>query len=283
MSTLLSESFATVAPTEADTQLARDSSRRLATHKLGRRSSVRIQLLDDGKAAEAVAVPASALRLFLHALDSDPESRRADHAAGRRSSQRLPALPGVRFDDLMAYKQAADLLNVSRPYLGSASTTSWPTSGRMTRPGPRSSVSWRPKPRNSGWATDGASGYRRLRRQYSLPGSAARPVHSLMRAQASPAPRETARFQSAAERPPRTAAGRAARPAVPWLGTTRYNESAKGRGSSAAGVESGGRRLPWQGSFTDTARSGGGAGAISRLFTFPIPAPKVRSSSRPTT
>ncbi len=68
MTSPISENFETVAPTEADAQLARESSRRLATHKLGRRSSVRIQLLDDSTEPETVAVPASALRLFLHLL-----------------------------------------------------------------------------------------------------------------------------------------------------------------------------------------------------------------------
>jgi len=68
MNTLISEHFETVAPSEADAVLARESSRRLATHKLGKRSSIRIQLLDDGEEAETVAVPASALRLFLHLL-----------------------------------------------------------------------------------------------------------------------------------------------------------------------------------------------------------------------
>src|SRR5262245_28484809 len=68
MTTLISANFETVAPTEADAQLARESSRRLATRKLGRRASVRIQLLDDGEEADAVAVPASALRLFLRLL-----------------------------------------------------------------------------------------------------------------------------------------------------------------------------------------------------------------------
>ena len=57
MTALTSENFETVAPTEADALLARESSRRLATHKLGKRSSIRIQLLDDGEEAETVAVP----------------------------------------------------------------------------------------------------------------------------------------------------------------------------------------------------------------------------------
>jgi hypothetical protein len=68
MTALISEIFETVAPTEADALLARESSRRLATHELGRRSSIRIQLLDDGDEAETVVVPASALRLFLNLL-----------------------------------------------------------------------------------------------------------------------------------------------------------------------------------------------------------------------
>ena len=56
MSALISETFETVAPSEADALLARDSSRRLATHKLGKRSSIRIQILTDGEEAETVAV-----------------------------------------------------------------------------------------------------------------------------------------------------------------------------------------------------------------------------------
>jgi len=58
MPALIPENFETVAPTEADAQLARESSRRLATHKLGRRSSVRIQVQGGGKDAETAAVPA---------------------------------------------------------------------------------------------------------------------------------------------------------------------------------------------------------------------------------
>lgn len=99
MSTLIPESFETVAPTEADTQLARDSSRRLATHKLGRRSSVRIQFVDDG---EAFAVPASALRLLQHIL--------TEMAQGN-------AVTLIPTHAELTTQQAADLLNVSRPYL----------------------------------------------------------------------------------------------------------------------------------------------------------------------
>ena len=102
MTVLISEHFETVTPTDADAQLARESSRRLATHKLGRRSSVRIQLLDDGKEAETVAVPASALRLFLHLLTEMSQGN---------------AVTLIPTHAELTTQQAADLLNVSRPYL----------------------------------------------------------------------------------------------------------------------------------------------------------------------
>ncbi len=102
MTALISENFETVAPTEADALLARDSSRRLATHELGRKPSVRIQLLDDGKEAETVAVPASALRLFLHLL--------IEMSLGN-------AVTLIPSHAELTTQQSADLLNVSRPYL----------------------------------------------------------------------------------------------------------------------------------------------------------------------
>ena len=102
MAATISQSFETVAPTEADALLARESSRRLAGHKLGRRSSVRIQLLDDGEQAETVAVPASALRLFLHLLTEMSQGN---------------AVTLIPTHAELTTQQAADLLNVSRPYL----------------------------------------------------------------------------------------------------------------------------------------------------------------------
>jgi len=101
MTAALSESFETIAPTEADTQLARESSRRLAAHKLGRRTSVRIQVLDDHQ-PETVAVPASALRLLVHML--------TEMAQGN-------AVTLIPVHAELTTQQAADLLNVSRPFL----------------------------------------------------------------------------------------------------------------------------------------------------------------------
>ena len=102
MRVLISETFETVAPTEADALLARESSRRLATHKLGRRSGVRIQLLDESKEAEAVAVPASAFRLFVHLLTEMSQGN---------------GVTLIPTHAELTTQQAADLLNFSRPYL----------------------------------------------------------------------------------------------------------------------------------------------------------------------
>lgn len=102
MTSLIPENFETVVPTEADALLACESSRRLATHKLGQRSGVRIQLLDDGEEAETVAVPTSALRLFLHLLTEMSQGN---------------AVTLIPTHAELTTQQAADLLNVSRPYL----------------------------------------------------------------------------------------------------------------------------------------------------------------------
>ena len=98
MATLIPENFETVAPSEADAVLARESSRLLATRKLGR-TSVRIRLMDEG---DAVTVPASAVRLFLQLL--------AEMSQGN-SVTLIPTQAEL------TTQQAADLLNVSRPYV----------------------------------------------------------------------------------------------------------------------------------------------------------------------
>ena len=102
MKPVISENFESVAPTEAEAQLARESSRQLARHKLGRRSSVRIGLVDDGETTEIVAVPASAARLFVHLLTEMSQGN---------SVTLIPSHAEL------STQQAAELLNVSRPYL----------------------------------------------------------------------------------------------------------------------------------------------------------------------
>lgn len=101
MSKLSFGDFQTVHPTEDDARLARESSRLLAI-QLGQRSSVRLQLLDDGDEAESVTVPASALRLFLRLLTEMAQ---------------VNAVTLIPTHAELTTQQAADLLNVSRPYL----------------------------------------------------------------------------------------------------------------------------------------------------------------------
>jgi excisionase family DNA binding protein len=99
MSTLIPEQFETVAPSEADARLALETSRLLATRKLGKRASVRLRLDDE---AEPLVVPAAAFRLFLHLL--------TEMAQGN-------AVTIIPTHAELTIQQAADLLNVSRPYL----------------------------------------------------------------------------------------------------------------------------------------------------------------------
>jgi len=102
MATLIPNQFETVAPSAADALLARESSRLLAAHKLERRTSVRIRLLDDGDDAETLSVPASAVRLFLHLLTEMSQGN---------------AVTLIPTHAELTTQQAADLLNVSRPYM----------------------------------------------------------------------------------------------------------------------------------------------------------------------
>lgn len=100
MSTLRSESIQSVAPSEADAELAREASGRLASQTLGRRASVRLHLLDGG--GEPVEVPTSAVRMFLRLL--------SEMSAGN-------GVTLIPTQAELTTQQAADLLNVSRPYV----------------------------------------------------------------------------------------------------------------------------------------------------------------------
>ena len=102
MSTLLPENFETVAPSKADAALARASSEAIAKRKLGRRNSVRIQLLDAGADTEAISVPTSALRMLQHLLTEMSQG----HSVTLISTHAE-----------LTTQQAADLLSVSRPYV----------------------------------------------------------------------------------------------------------------------------------------------------------------------
>ena len=102
MSTLIPEEFETVAPSPADAVLALESSRLLAGRELEPGASVRFRLLDDGDKGETLSVPASAVRLFLRLLEE---------------MSRGNAVTLIPTHAELTTQQAADLLNVSRPYL----------------------------------------------------------------------------------------------------------------------------------------------------------------------
>ncbi len=101
MATLIAENFETVAPSETETQLALESSRLLATRKLGKRASVSLRF-GDGDDTEPVVVPVSAVRLFLHLLTEMSQGH---------------AVTLIPTHAELTTQQAADLLNVSRPYV----------------------------------------------------------------------------------------------------------------------------------------------------------------------
>ena len=101
MATLIPENYETVEPTESDALLARESSLLLASHPLKRGSSVKLQLLDDD-ADKTMTVPASALRLFVHLLNEMSQGH---------------AVTLIPTHAELTTQQAADLLNVSRPYV----------------------------------------------------------------------------------------------------------------------------------------------------------------------
>ncbi len=89
-----------VTPTKADSALAKESGRRLATH-LGDAGGLRLEVKTDAVSEELV-LPPPALRLLLHALTE----------MGRGNAVTLTPIRAE-----LTTQQAADLLNVSRPHL----------------------------------------------------------------------------------------------------------------------------------------------------------------------
>ena len=127
--------YDSAAPTEADALLARESLSRLSRHLGAGQSNLSIHVRSDEQADEDMTLPSSAVRLLRDIL--------AEMAEGHA----VTVLP-TRAE--LTTQQAADLLNVSRPYLiglleeersrsdwsastaASGWTISWPTSARMT-------------------------------------------------------------------------------------------------------------------------------------------------------
>lgn len=101
---MLSQLFDTVvpiAPTELESKLAREASRRLASC-LRETDGLRLQIAEDGKPGKALTIPVAASRLLLHILTEMAEGN---------------AVTLLPVHAELTTQQAADLLNVSRPYL----------------------------------------------------------------------------------------------------------------------------------------------------------------------
>ncbi|MCW5699804.1 MAG: excisionase family DNA-binding protein [Rhodospirillales bacterium] len=94
----LRESF-TITPEEAG--VARDTSRTLAEH-LRRQGGLQVRLLEDSEEAETVTLPAGAVRQLIEILA---------HMAEYKMVKVIPV------DSELTTQQAADVLNVSRPFL----------------------------------------------------------------------------------------------------------------------------------------------------------------------
>src|SRR5438093_976607 len=101
MPTQLSDPLEPVGPTEAEAVQAKESSRRLAPY-LTARDGLRLQIIEEGGQGEPLAVPRSALRLLAQIL--------AEMAQGN-------AVTLIPVHAELTTQQAADLLNVSRPFL----------------------------------------------------------------------------------------------------------------------------------------------------------------------
>lgn len=95
------QEITTVAPSEAEVLLAQETSRRLAT-MLGEKPEVKVQILEEADPGTVLTIPSSAMRLLVGIL--------AEMAQGN-----AVVLTPIHAE--LSTQQAADILNVSRPYL----------------------------------------------------------------------------------------------------------------------------------------------------------------------
>ena len=91
----------TAAPNEQDSLLARESSRQLLPH-LDQTHDLRLQIVEGDQMREVVEIPAAALRLLIGILDEMAEGNAV-------------SLTPAHVE--LTTQQAADFLNVSRPFL----------------------------------------------------------------------------------------------------------------------------------------------------------------------
>jgi excisionase family DNA binding protein len=101
MRTTIADPIEPVTPTEKDTALAKASSRQLAP-LLGTRKELALQILKDGHPSDPVPVPLAAVRLLVRILTE----------MGKGNAVTL-----IPIHAELSTQEAADLLNVSRPFL----------------------------------------------------------------------------------------------------------------------------------------------------------------------
>lgn len=101
MATMTTSTREPVVPTAQESAIAREASRMLATH-LKRLPDIRFQIMEDRKTAEKLTLPPAAIRMLLDIL--------TEMAAGN-------AITLIPVHAELTTQQAADVLNVSRPYL----------------------------------------------------------------------------------------------------------------------------------------------------------------------
>src|SRR5690349_9160170 len=103
MATLHSEIRGAVPPTPGDAQLAQESGRRLTRFLAAkRRKALRVRIRVEGESEESIAIPVSAFRLLNDIL--------TEMARGN-------AVTLIPVHAELTTRQAADLINVSRPFL----------------------------------------------------------------------------------------------------------------------------------------------------------------------
>ena len=102
MTTLAFDPTDPVAPTEADAKLARESARQLAPQLAKANGTMQLRVVEPDGGSEAVAIPTVAFRLLLTIL--------AEMANGN-------AVRLIPHHAELTTQEAAELLNVSRPYL----------------------------------------------------------------------------------------------------------------------------------------------------------------------
>lgn len=103
MASILSDFPETVTPTEAESLLAQESSRRLAKFLVRKRTTpFRVRVERENEPEEEVGIPASAFRLLNEILTQMAQGN---------------AITLIPVHAELTTQQAADLLNVSRPFL----------------------------------------------------------------------------------------------------------------------------------------------------------------------